>query len=459
MSIRHNCIGLLAVVLTPLCVACGETVDGTIEEVSQPFVRASYDVAFQSNAGTLRTSRIGDTQVPMMIGTSPSFGLGSNNNNDMVAFQGSNGQLWTLEIGYEGLHATDRGVSMMGGTSPSATATAAGPLGIVFQSSTGSLRWNIDWGLGMMTGTSPSVTSLAYEGGSAVAFQANTGVLWILTLTNSSRSFSTGLGMMIGTSPSIAAMPDGGYGVAFQSNTGTLWVGGTIEAFHDTGLGMMRGTSPSIAALPGGRYAVAFQANTGTLWVGGTSEVFHDTGLGMMRGTSPSITALPGGGYAVAFQANTGTLWVGGTGEAFHETGLGMMSGTSPSIGMPSPPAPSTVTASSTAESSSATIHFSWTGVPGTNFYHVWGTGLGLRIGYFTSSTSIDLVGAEFSQEGVLYVQSCVGNSVCSYPQSMITRTLNRPVPSVPPPPNSLTAAEESTLSVLPPNPLPAMSL
>jgi hypothetical protein len=41
---------------------------------------------------------------------------------------------------------------------------------------------------------------------------------------------------------------DGGYEIAFQANTGDLWV---IGALGDTAwnLGMMSGTSPSIAAM------------------------------------------------------------------------------------------------------------------------------------------------------------------------------------------------------------------
>jgi hypothetical protein len=75
--------------------------------------------------------------------------------------------------------------------------------------------------------------------------------------------------------------------VAFQANTGNLWVVGTDNG-GDMGLGMMANTSPSLAALPGGGWQVAFQANTGNLWVVGTDNG-GDMGLGMMANTSPSI--------------------------------------------------------------------------------------------------------------------------------------------------------------------------
>ncbi len=53
--------------------------------------------------------------------------------------------------------------------------------------------------------------------------------------------------------------------VAFQANTGDLWM--VTEGPGDMGLGMMAGTSPSITAVPGGGGHMAFQANTSDLWV------------------------------------------------------------------------------------------------------------------------------------------------------------------------------------------------
>jgi hypothetical protein len=176
-------------------------------------------------------------------------------------------------------------------------------------------------GLGMMPGTSPAIAVVS--GGSQVAFQANTGSLWV---TGAHGTGDWGLGMAGGTSPSIAALAGGGYQVAFQANTGELWVAGSAGT-GPTGLGMMHGTSPSITALPGGGYQLAFQANTTELWVYGSAGT-GPTGLGMMPGTSPTITAR-GGSYDVMFQANTTELWrtgASGTGSL----GLGMAGGTSP---------------------------------------------------------------------------------------------------------------------------------
>jgi hypothetical protein len=141
-----------------------------------------------------------------------------------------------------------------------------------------------------------------------VAFQANTGNLWI---GGSQGWTDTKLGMMANTSPSITVLPNGQNIVAFQANTSDLWIGGS-QGWTDTKLGMMANTSPSITVLPNGQYVVAFQANTSALWIGG-SQGWTDTKLGMMANTSPSIAALPNGQYVGAFQANTGNLWIGGS--------------------------------------------------------------------------------------------------------------------------------------------------
>lgn len=176
-------------------------------------------------------------------------------------------------------------------------------------------------GLGMAAGTSPSIAKLT-NGNHIVAFQANTGNLWLYGA--SIGTIDTGYGMKTGTSPSVTALPNGGYQVAFQANTGTLWVHGTAGT-SNTGLGMVAGTSPSITTLSNGSYEVAF--NSGNLWLYGS--VTSNTGLGMMGGTSPAITHLPNNGYEVAF--NSGNLWVYGT-AATSNTGFGMAPGTSPSI-------------------------------------------------------------------------------------------------------------------------------
>jgi hypothetical protein len=200
---------------------------------------------------------------------------------------------------------------------------------VAFQANTGIL-WVVGpggpgaTGLGMAAGTSPSIARLA-GGGFQAAFQANTGHLWV---TGSAGTGDTGLGMAANTSPSITAL-GGSYQVAFQASTTHLWVTGAAGT-ADTGLGMAANTSPSISQLVTGGYQVAFQANTAHLWVTGSAGT-GDTGLGMAANTSPSITGLATGGYQAAFQANTTHLWVTGS-AGTADTGLGMRGGTSPSI-------------------------------------------------------------------------------------------------------------------------------
>ena len=218
------------------------------------------------------------------------------------------------------------------------TVSFSGQSEIVFQGDTGDLSLaragnnpaGVDMKLGMKVGTSPSIS--ATVDGWQVAFQANTGNLWVVGAQGEPRDLR--LGMMPGTSPSITEMPAGGWQVAFQANTGNLWVVGAQGGPRDLRLGMMAGTSPSIAGMLGGGWQTAFQANTGDLWIAADQGPKRDMKLGMMRGTSPSIAAIRGPGWEVAFQANTGRLWLVGTQDAPGDMGLRMLAGTSPSIGV-----------------------------------------------------------------------------------------------------------------------------
>lgn len=189
----------------------------------------------------------------------------------------------------------------------------------------------------MMAGTSPSITAQS-GGGYFVAFQANTGFVWTLTVTGNGGGFIRNwyFGMKAGTSPSTTVLSGGTPEMAFQANTGSLWsfyVAGCCYYYFNWNLAMMAGTSPSLAALSGGGYEIAFQANTGSLWIVGSKGI-GSWGFGMMAGTSPSIAALPGGGFQIAFQSTMGHLITAGsgTGSRFLDAGPGMMAGTSPSI-------------------------------------------------------------------------------------------------------------------------------
>src|SRR5262249_1226156 len=155
--------------------------------------------------------------------------------------------------------------------------------------------------------TSPSIVPAPP---SAVAFQANTGNLWI---TSAGTGQDLGLAMMAGTSPRITGLLARGWGVALQGSNSKLWDHTCRGISQDLDLGMMPGTSPSITsllfrnlhgALLAHGWIVAFQANTGNLWIRTSGGISQDLELGMMEETSPSITHWPPDQWMVAFQAN-----------------------------------------------------------------------------------------------------------------------------------------------------------
>ncbi len=192
--------------------------------------------------------------------------------------------------------------------------------------------------LGMMAGTVPSLV-VEPSSNLGMAFQANTGHLWLAQTSASALSFvskgDSGLAMKAGTSPSLAETTAGALEVAFQGSNGDLWldVNGTG---HDQLLGMAPGTSPSLVVLPDGEAVTAFQANTNALWIEQNGVGFAFS-LGMKAGTSPSLVVDPTGGYDVAFQANNGNLHfvqVPSLPGSYTDwnMNLGMMAGTSPSL-------------------------------------------------------------------------------------------------------------------------------
>lgn len=128
---------------------------------------------------------------------------------DMVAFQGSDGNLW------------------------------------IYYSNTGEVY---DLGYGMAAGTSPSVVE--YGSGYEVAFQTNGNQMWTWNSKTGLHKF--GLGMRAGTSPSITNRADDGVNdpeVAFQANNTDLYLYRPLrKEGGSTGLGMAEGTSPYITA-------------------------------------------------------------------------------------------------------------------------------------------------------------------------------------------------------------------
>jgi hypothetical protein len=267
------------------------------------------------------------SELPIAPGTTPSV-TALSSTETAVAFQGSNGDLWTWagDTGSEGT-AVDQGVKMWAGTSPSIVAGSfSNTTAVAFQGSTGVLEtWSgnpADAGtalptpFGMAPGTSPSISFLGSENDTtAVAFQGSDGDLWTWDANPEfpadGSGTSTGLSMATGTSPSITGFDNGGeIGVAVQHDVTSVlggqvttngflwtWTGNpvTTGAAASSGLEMASGTSPSITStgVGSGDAAVAMQASGGVLWTWsgtpGTVGEGSSTGLHMVSDTTPSI--------------------------------------------------------------------------------------------------------------------------------------------------------------------------
>jgi hypothetical protein len=316
------------------------------------------------------------SELPVAPGTTPSV-TALSSTETAIAFQGSNGDLWTWagDTGSEGT-AVDQGVKMWAGTSPSIVAGSfSNTTAVAFQASTGVLEtWSGDPAdagtavptpFGMAPGTSPSITFvLSNAGDAAVAFQGSDHDLWgwIGNPATAGSAAGTAFAVAAGTSPSISFLGSDNdtTAVAFQGGDGDLWTWDANPEFPadgsgtSTGLSMATGTSPSITGFDkAGSIGVAVQhdvtsvlggqvTTNGFLWTWSgnpvTTGAAASSGLEMAPGTSPSITStsVGGGEAAVAMQANGGVLWTWsgtpGTAGEGSSTGLQMVSDTTPSI-------------------------------------------------------------------------------------------------------------------------------
>ncbi len=291
-------------------------------------VVASFQ-ATDGNLGIYNSGGVGQEQLGMMAGTSPTTTqVGSGY---WTAFQANSTVLWddsssNLNDGYN----LDEG--LMAGTSPAAADTSDRGLVIMFQKPDGYMyaanTTVINTEEGMMAGTSPAIVA-AVGGGYWAAFQANTGQLY--DYSSASGPYNLEVPMLKGTSPSIVNLSNGTLEIAVQGSDGHLVLWNSSTGSTDTGLGMAAGTSPAIAALSSGGYEVAFQANTDHLYtyVPGAAT---DTGQAMDPATSPSVAALSGvHGYEVAYQAIDGDFCVTGAAGTVDTLEV-MKAGTSPSI-------------------------------------------------------------------------------------------------------------------------------
>jgi len=326
---------------------------GTATSPARAASGASITVAFQANTNHLWIRNAAgsfDTGYPMAPYTSPSiateiysdFGLSLSRSHQLVAFQGSDYNLWYYDP--TSYYGWDTFRPMAPHTSPSIAGVEWG-YEVAYQDNSNFLEVTGDaadyntW-LGMAPYTSPSIDGVhtSFE----VAFQANTGKLW---LTGPFGTYNTGLGMGQFTSPSIEGVIGGcqacgknPFWVYFQANTGKLHFDDFSTGRAGTiGLGMAPFTSPSMNYIGFG----AFQANTGYLEDTCGSPTAHNRWLGMMQYTSPSVTSWnsPAGSYGAveAFQANTSYLYIVDLTNGYsYNTWLGMAPYTSPSIASPS---------------------------------------------------------------------------------------------------------------------------
>lgn len=289
----------------------------------------------------------------MLLSASPALAASIGDDAPLLAFQASNGHLWTtctVTVGVcvqgqkvSGSDPTDTGLAMAPNTSPAIVydRNVGGQDEIAFQGSDGNL-WTTgflgtqDTGIEMQPGTSPSISPDGATNGEifVIAFQSQNANLITVQLNSADAVEATHWYLPVDskTTPSVALV-GGGYEVAYRSGTnGALALAGTLTT-GVTGYGLAAGTSPSISGFGTSGYEVAFNANgTNHLWTYGTLGT-ADRGLGMAPGTSPSIAPITATTYEVAFQANTGVLWTyGNAGIPSGDTGHAMKAGTSPAI-------------------------------------------------------------------------------------------------------------------------------
>ncbi|HLW03053.1 MAG TPA: CHAP domain-containing protein [Ktedonobacterales bacterium] len=306
-------------------------------------VNGGYLYLYNDNTGTTPTTQgIASGTTPAIADTADGY---------MVAYHGTNGDLWTYDVAMS--RATDTGQGMAPGTSPSIaagvyTGTGANVSGgwevafpanvsgnymYFYEFQAGPLAGN----QGLETGTSPAITYVSnnYQEAFAAAGTGN------LIVYGSNQNGNTGQGLYPGTSPSISAPFNGSnFEVAFNANTS----GGMLYTYNSSGSvttptsnSIATGTSPAITALAltNSTYETVFQGSTGTLWIYGDAGN-GNTSLGMASGTSASISADGDGSnnswFAYQNQSNNHLYTIQGANGQITDTQQGMVSSTSPSI-------------------------------------------------------------------------------------------------------------------------------
>jgi hypothetical protein len=264
-------------------------------------------------------------------GTRPSlFNVGTDYE---AAYQGTDGHLWVVDPAGT---ATDTGLGMMAGTSPSITATGGTTFTVAFQANTGQL-WSYSTetggrsvGLAMALNTSPSATLTS--AGVAIAYVDPNGKLSVFDPATGYGGF--GAPVAAGTSPAITYIPRlaDGYRITYQGTDHQVRTADSSGVQSATLLTAASGTSPAITTLPSGEIDIAVNGPDGTVHTVTSTGALTNTGALFQTGTSPSIAPAAGGGAVTAWQNVRNEMSTFAPGTGVTSTGLTMFAGTSPSI-------------------------------------------------------------------------------------------------------------------------------
>ncbi|HUN36181.1 MAG TPA: hypothetical protein VMU95_29640 [Trebonia sp.] len=248
-----------------------------------------YDVAFQGAnsdlwyyASTSSGVSAHDTGIAMDWLSAPSIALvsGGDNPSYVIAYENGDDQL-SLYYPANGQN-TNTGIQMESGTNP---VIASNDI-VAFQGINGDLfYWNgtaHDTGrwMGSVAEANPAIS----PDGQEIAFRgATNNHLWTYNIPTGS-AVDTGLGMDYNSeNASVGDNTSGGYSVAFEGTNKDLWEYYSGSG-HDLHLGMAEFTSPAITPNTG---LIAFQANTGSLWYYSAGHGTN-TKLGVAPDTSPA---------------------------------------------------------------------------------------------------------------------------------------------------------------------------
>lgn len=268
-----------------------------------------------------------------------------------VAFVGRDNALWRASPEDNFFHAgfdVGRTLGVAVGTSPAVASDGNGHWKIAFQGSNGHL-WTIDSashiidsGAAMAAGSSPSLAWLPAAGGYEFTFAGSDNLLWRAFPETNFFHVGAGLGVAPGTSPSIATDGNNGWKIAFHAQGDHLWTAEPANA-TDSGAVMAANSNPSLTWLSGGvnGYEIAFVGADHNL-----RRAFPDTNtflagpnfsaVGVAANTSPVVVKFGPPGFnsrswEIAFQGTNGHLWVIDDRSVLVDTNVAMAPGTTPS--------------------------------------------------------------------------------------------------------------------------------